>query len=616
MMLGAKLSLLVISSVVCLLSILLHFHFRRVRKSFLWISLCCCGAILAYLSSILFFDLRLSSMQDRIGEETLVEGVVLERGTSLPYLTQFQVEIETVNGERERFGALVECAYASSLQVGDRFRMRVIPRAFSQEELFDERTYRLSDGCLTVLTCASNKDSELIGDSNDLRVLASKLNTCLSYRLYQAVGEDAGALSAALLLGNRRFLTDDTTLNFRRSGVSHLLALSGLHVAILISFFEFLMRAFRIPKRMRAFLIPAVALSYLALTGFSVSTQRAVLMVCLLYLAYLLGESYDSFTVLSLALVLILLLTPYAILDLSLWMSFLSAASIIVFSPGVYHLCLRMKLCLPAWMHKAVAALISAFATGFFASSALLLLSAAVFGETSLLAIPATMLLSLPITALLILSMAALCLPFLGDLAKWVGDLILQIVSFGSEMPDVLLPTGDPYTKAALAALTTLMILMAIGKIERPSRLLLQFSLFLFAICVSLCVTYLPQQHDWKVDCIKAGHGELRLYTKYAEAVLINDTRGAASGDYEIRSIALQRRCSEIDDMVLSRYYNQATYFLSSVSGTVKVRRLHLPKPTTEREEAIAKRLKSEAELHGIQVDYDAALWLDAYERE
>jgi hypothetical protein len=260
---------------------------------------------------------------------------------------------------------------------------------------------------------------------------------------------------------------------------------------------------------------------------------------------------------------------------------------------------------------------ISAFCTGFFASSALLLLSAGVFGELSLIGIPMTMLLTFPITALLILSIGNLFMPMITpmvSLTRFLGTLTLDTVSGGSNLENVLIPVNDPFTQTVLAALTALMILLAVGRISRPIAVLSPFPLFCLSIVVSMCVTYLPQQNVWKTDEIKAGHGYLRLYSKYGESVLINHTRGNASGDVEIHTLALARRSTEIDDMVLPRYYNQANYFIQTVAGEIKVRRLHMPIPQDEREKAIAGRLAEEAALHGITVEYDAALWQNAYE--
>ena len=65
---------------------------------------------------------------------------------------------------------------------------------------------------------------------------------------------------------------------------------------------------------------------------------------------------------------------------------------------------------------------------------------------------------------------------------------------------------------------------------------------------------------------------------------------------------------------VFVRYYNQGTYLISDLSSRMLVRRLHLPTPSDERERAIAERLSEEAELHGIEVFFDAEEYLLQYD--
>ena len=166
---------------------------------------------------------------------------------------------------------------------------------------------------------------------------------------------------------------------------------------ILIGFAELLLRKMRLPKLVRSILIPLLALGYLCLTGFSLSTVRAVLMACVLYLAFLSRARYDSFTALCAALMLILFVTPYAVWDLSLWMSFLAAAAIVIFSPACQKFLEERKQNwrLPMWCFSPVRGFLTALFVGVIANLGLLLLSAVTFGELSILSVPVTMLLSI-----------------------------------------------------------------------------------------------------------------------------------------------------------------------------------------------------------------------------
>ena len=295
------------------------FLFGKRQKRLLEALLCLFAVSVTVGSSLYFFNVRYARFCALEGKEVEVEGTVLERGRSVAYAGSFRVSLDRIDGASCSVDAVIECEFASSMQVGDRFRLRGVARKFNKSDLYDEEMLRLSEDSVLLLSCADSTDCE-IGerDMTNPRVLASLLNLRLSYGLRNRIGGEAGGVASALLLGNRSFLSADTVLSFRRAGISHLLALSGLHVSILIAFVDFLTRAFRIRQRARFYLIPLFAFLYLVITGFALSTLRAVLMVVVLYLSILLGEAYDSLTALTTSLMLTLILMPHSVLSLSL----------------------------------------------------------------------------------------------------------------------------------------------------------------------------------------------------------------------------------------------------------------------------------------------------------
>lgn len=591
---------------------------RRRASVRLFVTILCVAAILlAVLSSCLFFDLRYADLQKTIGEEHTVEGYVLERIGSGPFYSYLRVRVTAFDGGGAPFDAIFETDFPSSLQIGECFLATVVPRDYTAEEGFDERIFRLSDGCLLVLTLPDAAEYQRVDrDCFDLEVLATKLNHKLAYALRNRVGGESGGLCAAFLLGNRTWLTDDTALHFRRAGISHLLALSGLHVSILIAFVDFLLQRLRTPRPCRAVLIPLLALCYLLLTGCAPSTCRAVLMTCTLYLAFSARSRYDSLTALCTVLAAILLLTPYAIWDLSLWMSFLAAASIIIFSPALAEWTRTSKFLsrLPLFLAKAIGSLVSALFVGLVANLSLLLLSAAVFGELSLASIPTTLLLSIPVTLLIICSAIVLLLPILPLLPSacaTLAELHLTLAQTFSDLEWVMLPANDTPTRAILMLLTLILILLAICRVRHPLRILSTVFpiLLLITVVTSTAVTYRSPHYGEKTQIFSTYFGEIELRTEHGEAILINRVRNNISEANGIKQAALRERATDIDHLIYPRYYNQSTYFLLRLCATMRVETLHLPPPRTDRERAIADRICEEAEVHGVRVVYDADRW-------
>ncbi len=112
-----------------------------------------------------------------------------------------------------------------------------------------------------------------------LRGLAAHLRHEWSRGLMDVLGEDAGAYAAAVVLGNKTLLSDETIAAFENMGLSHILAVSGFHVSILIGMLMALTRW--IPRNARIFLLAPALLFYCLLTGATASVIRAVTLALL-----------------------------------------------------------------------------------------------------------------------------------------------------------------------------------------------------------------------------------------------------------------------------------------------------------------------------------------------
>lgn len=601
--------------IICIIAtglslLVLTFLFLRTKKRAAFLAgLLLLATLVALLSSYLFFHVRYQSWQNRIGEECVVEGVVLEREVGKPYQSTLVAEIHSINGRECRADVRLQFPYASTLQVGDRFRLTGVGAPFETKYVENEEINSIRDGILLCITSEDMQKCELLESGRfSLRATLSRWNFAASYRLEQAIGREAGKLSSALLLGTRDHLSGDTSLNFRRAGVSHLLALSGLHVSILIAALEFFLRAILCPKRIRAVTVFAIAFGYLFFTGASPSITRAVLMLGVLTLGYYWNTDYDSFTSVSAVLALLLLISPNAVLDIGLWLSFVASASILIFLPAFDSVqeFLYAKLTVPAKLIKAISGVITAVIVGLAANLTLFYLQAIFFGEVSLGSVPATLALSVPTTLLLILSVITLIIPPIGILTAFVGDVMLTITEWFSHIGGIVIPLNDTFSQLCALAVLLSLIFIAVSKLKRaPIWCLLPLALSFVTVLTSLCVTYLPNRGT-SFSFVHAGGGDLILFTNKDESVMVDFSDGTAGGAVQLIKIANDLRCTELDDLVLSHYHNRDTYFIASVARRIRVKTLHLPHPNNDKERAIALQLSKEAERHGIEVVFGA----------
>ncbi len=152
-------------------------------------------------------------------------------------------------------------------------------------------------------------------------------------------GRDIKAISKALLVGDRSAISTELRERFNRSGVGHLLAISGLHVGIvatttymlfhfLASWIPFLLKV-GWTRKAAAILsfIPVLAYGFLA--GMSPSTQRAVTMVGVFLLTLLLDRDQDLTNTICIAAALILIIHPPALFSISFQLSFVAVLAIV-----------------------------------------------------------------------------------------------------------------------------------------------------------------------------------------------------------------------------------------------------------------------------------------------
>lgn len=226
----------------------------------------------------------------------------------------------------------------------------------------------------------------------------------------------------ALAIGDRQLIDRDQWQVLMRTGTNHLVAISGLHVGLVAGFAFFLMRRLwrtsaslvnRWPAAKAGAIAALLAAAiYALLAGFSVPTQRALVMVAVVMLAVLLQRQTRPSSMLALAMILVLGIDPLAVLSPGFWLSFGAVAVILYGMSG------RLAMRSAWWKWGRVQWLV---AVGLFPALVLLFQKASIVAPlANLLAVPWVSLVTVPLTLL-----GSLLLGVLPVVGEWLLGLSL-----------------------------------------------------------------------------------------------------------------------------------------------------------------------------------------------
>ena len=444
-------------------------------------------ALLAFAGSWIAFDASMQKYEKIAQKESCTINATVTARNGAEAATFYRVLVHTVDGKKQHFKASFVCSFSSYLQVGDSFEATVKPATLEETATpYFDYHYSLTQGLHMQFECESEDMILPIPDSEERAPVIApptvslyRLNDALCRVLTDLCGEESGGLVCALLLGARDRLQGTLTRDFERAGASHILALSGMHVSILMGAVGFVLAKLRIHRKVRAVLMALAAIGYLLLTGMSVSATRAVVMVCILQLSYLLAADNDTLTTLGLVGAGILLLDPYSVCDAGFILSFLATFGIVVLVPPMHEFLKERTEALakpPHYQAKkcllgVAGAILETLLIGVIACFAIFVPSCFLVGNMSVFSPLTTLLLSPVIAAILVLGAVTLILSPIPPLANFFATLIRLLYSIStpylervSQVDGALLPL----THTAVQVLGILLCCAAVAILILP----------------------------------------------------------------------------------------------------------------------------------------------------
>ena len=196
---------------------------------------------------------------------------------------------------------------------------------------FDAAAYYRRKDCLFALR--KTKITAQTKNYGRLEEFLSQLRYESEVLFRKLLGEKNGATASAMVLGRKKGMDSEVKALYQGAGISHLLAISGLHLSLIGAGLFGLLKKVRLPVALSAGISTWILIVYAQLTGMGISTRRALVMFLLFLAAGLLKRTPDLPTSLAVAALLLLVPKPQRILDADFQLSFSAVIGIAVMIP-------------------------------------------------------------------------------------------------------------------------------------------------------------------------------------------------------------------------------------------------------------------------------------------
>ena len=403
----------------------------------------------------------------------------------------------------------------------------------------------------------------------------------------QLPGIETQAILKALLIGDRQAVTPDLRRLFNRSGVGHLLAISGLHIGIVgglvflafhwgLNWFAFILdRGWG--RRGATLMSAGPIVMYAILAGLSPATQRALIMVLAFMTTYFVHKDGDTLNFLALAAILMLLWYPPAMFSISFQLSFVAVFWIII---GLSGRQVDQVLALD-WWSQWKRRIKNFLLVTLWATIGTLPLAMYYFQEVSLIGLFANCLL-VPLIGFFVLPVGLLSI-FVLPINGYLAGLGLQIAGWGLSQAIQLLQVLDALKVVAVETFVPssvemmcyygLLGLVALSRVTRPARWI-WLCLLAVVIADGLYWSYERFWHsDLRVTVIDVGQGSAALVEFPGGKTMLIDGGGYSSnrffdvGQRIIAPFLRSRKIMQIDTIVLSHpgtdHMNGLVYILA-----------------------------------------------------
>lgn len=554
---------------------------------------------LAMVISLISFGRNEKAMELLDTEEHEIVARVSSEQYEMNYQSRYIVNIKEADGEGYNFRALLELE-GEGLNAGDEFSAKVYFTLLEDSIIgYNEMKAYLDDG-ISVLATAS--DYTLISEGDGMSPL-EKLNQKLSTVFEENMSETCGALFSALLLGNDNLLGDDIKRDCSRIGVSHALALSGMHITVIATLLGIIFRLVPLDRRFKNLILILCIIFFVALTGFSESAVRAGLMMTLFYLIKMVGYRVDNITTLFLSVTVICMFMPYSIFSLSLMLSFLAMLGCLVSVRYIY------KTKLKRIRFAVVRYIVFSLITTLFVIAFTLPVTFNAFGTISVLT-PLSNLIVVPYFTFLIYLAPFLLLfsgiPYISDFLFFIGDKsaywLLEFIEWLASAEGIVIHTFS--ITQTIGVYLTVFALVLLLLVER--RHIKHVTCILCVACLIFIggsvYNFIDAKSNTYVSAYSSKSSDFVAIEENNELTIIDISKTTTGVANTSVGVIDYLHYTEVENYIICDYSHLTDLYFKRVAANVIIKNLYISRPRDAKEADIYQRIIADARKGDIKV--------------
>ncbi len=294
--------------------------------------------IISYFQ-IIYLEKSFEEKYQFLEQEVQVVGTIISNPSYKEYKTIYTIKVESINGNNSYKNTKLllnvkkgknqkEYRYGNKISFVGTFKQVSKQR---NEGGFDYKQYLKTKNIYGMVQTKVEQIKHIKeNDSNIISKLANIVANKIREKSGELLDKREASILTGILIGDKENLEEDIKELFRKSNLSHMLAVSGAHVSYVIMGIGFAITNLKVSKKTGKIITIMVLLFFILITGKTPSVIRACFMTIYMILASLFHRRVSVFSSISISMILLMILNPYCIFDVGLQLSYGGTIGIVI----------------------------------------------------------------------------------------------------------------------------------------------------------------------------------------------------------------------------------------------------------------------------------------------